>query len=92
MAVAVVDVEVEAAASVAAMDIFPLHRAMLRRLLAATNPPRRRTLPDLLPAAHHRRHSVFQRQHLQRSNLATASSSAFAALQHKRKVLGSSPT
>jgi hypothetical protein len=91
MAVAVVDVEVEAAVSVAAVDIVPLHRAVLRRLLAAIAPPRRRTPPDLPPAAHHRRHSVFRRRHLQRSNLATASSSAFTALQHKTKVLGSSP-
>jgi hypothetical protein len=56
MAVAVVDVEVEAAASVAAVDIVPLHRAVLRRLLAATAPPRRRTPLDLPPATHHRRH------------------------------------
>jgi hypothetical protein len=92
MAVAVVDVEVEAAASVAAVDQGPLHHAVLHRPLAATAPPRRRTPPDLPPAAHHRRHSVFRRRHLQRSNLAAASSSAYAALQHKRKVLGFSPT
>jgi hypothetical protein len=103
MAVAVVVVEVEAAASVAAasvaaMDIVPLHRAVLRWLQAATAPPstpgrrRRHTPQGLYPTAHPRRHSVFRRRHLQRSNLAAASSSVFAALQHKRKVLGSSPT
>jgi hypothetical protein len=46
MAVAVVDVEVEAAASVAAVDQGPLHRALLRWPQAAIAPRRRRTLQD----------------------------------------------
>jgi hypothetical protein len=91
MAVAVVDVEVEAAASVAAVDHGSLHHTVLRRPPTPTAPLRRRTPLDMPPAAHHRRHSVFRRRHLQRSLLATASSSASVALQHKRKVLGSSP-
>jgi hypothetical protein len=88
MAVAVVDVEVEAAASVAAVDQGPLHHAALRRPQAATAPlsmpgcRRRRTPPDLSPVAHPRRHSVF-RHHLQRNHLVAASSFAFTALQHK---------
>jgi hypothetical protein len=92
MAAAVVDVEVEAAASVAAVDQGPLHHAVLHRPLAATAPPRRRTPLDLPPTGHHRRHSVFRRRHLQRSRLAAVLSFASVALQHKRKVLGSSPT
>jgi hypothetical protein len=92
MAAAVVDVEVEDAASVAAVDQGPLHRAVLRRPLAATVLPRRHTPLDLPPAAHHRRHSVFRRRHLQRSRLAAVLSSAYVALEHKHKELGSSPT
>jgi hypothetical protein len=89
MAIAVVDVEVEAAASVAVVDQGPLHHAALRRPQAATAPPsmpgyrRRRKPPDLSPAAHPRRHSVFRRRHLQRNHLVAASSFAFTALQHK---------
>jgi hypothetical protein len=61
----VVGVEVEDAASVAAVDQGPLHRAVLRRLQAATAPPstpglrRRHTPQGLYPAAHPQRHSVF---------------------------------
>jgi hypothetical protein len=92
MAAAVVDVEVEAAASMAAVDASPLLHVVLRRPQAATAPRRRRTPPDLSPASHPRRHNVFRRRHLQRSHLDASSSSAYAALQHKQKVLGSSPT
>jgi hypothetical protein len=92
MAVVVVDVEVEAAASVAAMDHVSLHHAMLRRPPAPTALPRHRTPLDLPPATHHRRHSVFRRRHLQRSLLVAASSSASVALEHKYKELGSSLT
>jgi hypothetical protein len=60
MAAAVVDVEVEAAASVAAMDQGPLHDAMLHRPLAATAPRHRRTPSDLFPAVHPTRHSVYR--------------------------------
>jgi hypothetical protein len=91
MAVAVVDVDVEAAVSVAAVDHGSLHHAVFHRPPTPTAPPRRRTPLDLPPAAHHRRHSVFRHRHLQRSLLVAASSSASVALQHKRKVLGSSP-
>jgi hypothetical protein len=93
----VVDMEVEDAAFVAAVDQGPLHRTVLRRLQAATAPPstpghrRWHTPQGLYPAAHPRRHSVFRRRHPQRNHLAAASSSAYAALQHKRKVLESSP-
>jgi hypothetical protein len=83
MAAAVVDVEVEAAASVAAVDQGPLHHVVLHRPLEATAPRRRRTLPNLSPAVHPRRHSVYRRRRLQRNHLAAASSSAFAVLQHK---------
>jgi hypothetical protein len=58
MAAAVVDVEVKAAASVAAVDQGPLHRAVLRRPQAATAPRRHRTPPDLSPAVHP--HSINQ--------------------------------
>jgi hypothetical protein len=92
MATVVVDVEVEAAASVAAVDASPLLHAVLRRPQAATAPRRRHTPPDLFPAAHPRRHTVFRRRHLQRNHLVAASSSASAAPQHKQKVLVSSPT
>jgi hypothetical protein len=46
MAAAVVDVEVEAATSVATVDPGPLHRAVLRRPQAAIAPRHRRTLQD----------------------------------------------
>jgi hypothetical protein len=92
MAAAVVDVEVEATASVAAVDVSPLLHVVLRRPQATTAPRRRRTPPDLSPAAHPRRHSIFRCRHLHRSNLTAASSSASTAVQHKKKVLGSSPT
>jgi hypothetical protein len=98
MAAAVVDVEDETAASVAAVDQGPLHCAVLRRLQATTAPPstpgrpRRHTPQGLYPAVHPRRHSVFRRQHLQWSRLAAVLSSASVALAHKKKVLGFSPT
>jgi hypothetical protein len=77
---------------VAAVDASPLLHGVLRQPQAATAPRRRHTPPDLSLAAHPRWHSVFRRRHLQRSHLTAASSSASAALQHKQKVLGSSPT
>jgi hypothetical protein len=63
----VVVVEVVATASVAAVDVVPLHRALLRQSKAATAPQstpgcrRCRTPQDLSTVAHPWRHIVFRR-------------------------------
>jgi hypothetical protein len=76
-----------AAASVVAVGVVPLHRVVLRR------PCRRhRTLQGLSTVAHLRRRGAFRHRRLQRRHLTAASSSVSAALEHRQKELGSSPT